>query len=328
MSYRAAEMKIYCGSATAALAEAVVSQLQATLGERELTRFPDGEIHVQLNESVRGQDIYIIQSTCTPVNEHLMELLIIVDAFHRASAGRITAVIPYYGYGRQEKKTTGREPITARLVANLLAQAGVDRVVCIDLHSAAIQGFFETHMEHLTAGPLIAHYLAETQDLSNAVIVAPDTGCAKLADRYASMLDLPLVVMHKVRANAHNVEVRAVVGSVTGKLAIIVDDIIATGGTIRACARALVHAGALPQVVVAATHPVFTPPVTDYLNEALITAVIVTDTIPIPTALLLPKIQALSVAPLLAATITGLHTGQSISQYAWAHEEPRLPDRA
>jgi ribose-phosphate pyrophosphokinase len=323
MDNRTAGVAIYCGSATPALAAAVAGHLGLTLGGRELTRFPDGEVRVQLEQSVRGRDIYIIQSTCAPVNEHLMELLILIDAFHRASAGRITAIIPYYGYARQEKKTTGREPITAKLVANLIAEAGAHRVVAVDLHSAAIQGFFDIGMDHLTAVPLIAEYLRATFDLTNTVVVAPDTGGAKLADSYAFMLNLPLVVMHKRRASPHDVEVRAVVGSVIGKRPIIVDDIIATGGTIRACAHALVEAGALPEVIVAATHPVFSPPVADYLNDPLISSVIVTDTIPIPAALRLPKVQELSVAPLLAEAITRLHTDRSISEYLRAHRERR-----
>jgi len=318
-----AEVEIYCGSATPALAGAVARHLGLELGGRELTRFPDGEVRVQLEHSVRGQDIYIIQSTCAPVNEHLMELLIMIDAFHRASAGRITAVIPYYGYARQEKKTTGREPITAKLVANLIATAGADRVVCVDLHSSAIQGFFDIGMDHLTAVPLIAEHLHATYDLTDAVVVAPDTGGAKLADSYASMLGLPLVVMHKRRASPHAVEVRAVVGTVAGKRPIIVDDIIATGGTIRACAHALIDAGARPEVIVAATHPVFSSPVTDYLNDPPISAVIVADTIPVSASLLLPKVQELSVAPLLAEAISRLHTGRSISEYLRAHRERR-----
>jgi ribose-phosphate pyrophosphokinase len=323
MDNRMAGVEIYCGSATPTLAEAVAGHLGLTLGGRELTRFPDGEVRVQLERSVRGRDIYIIQSTCAPVNEHLMELLIMIDAFHRASAGCITAIIPYYGYARQEKKTTGREPITAKLVANLITGAGANRVVAVDLHSAAIQGFFDIGMDHLTAVPLIAEYLSATYDLTDAVIVSPDTGGVKLADSYAFMLDLPLVIMHKRRAGPRDVEMHAVVGSVAGKRPIIVDDIIATGGTIRACAQALVAAGARPEIIVAATHPVFSPPVIDYLNDPLISAVVVTNTIPVPAPLLLPKIRELSIAPLLAEAVSRLHTGRSISEYLRAHRERR-----
>src|SRR5438105_995626 len=217
------DIDIYCGSATPELARVVAERLGRPLGRRDLHHFADGECHVQIQESVRGRDIYIVQSTCSPANEHLMELLIMIDAFRRASADRITAVIPYYGYARQEKKTRGREPITAKLVANLLTTAGANRVVCIDLHSPAIQGFFDIGMVHLTAIPLLVNYLRSAVDFQDAVVVTPDTGRVKVADMYANLLNVPLVVMHKRRIgeNAQAVEVGAIVGSVEGKRPII-----------------------------------------------------------------------------------------------------------
>ncbi|GER85680.1 ribose-phosphate pyrophosphokinase [Thermogemmatispora aurantia] len=309
------DVDIYSGSATPELAQAVASCLGRPLGRRELHRFADGECHVQIQESVRGRDIYIVQSTCYPVNEHLMELLVMIDAFRRASAARVTAIIPYYGYARQEKKTTGREPITAKLVANLLSTAGADRVVSVDLHSPAIQGFFDIGMDHLTAIPLLGEYLRQHMDLSDAVVVTPDTGRVKVADVYANMLNIPLVVMHKRRGGNHaqDVEVRAIVGEVANKRPIIVDDIISTGGTIVTCTQALLEAGAKPDITVVATHAVLTPPAEERLCMPEITRVVTTDTIPLGNKTLGGKVVVISVASLLAETIERLHEGRSIS---------------
>ncbi|MEO6888378.1 MAG: ribose-phosphate diphosphokinase [Ktedonobacteraceae bacterium] len=309
----AIDVDIYCGSASTELARAVAGLLGRPLGRRTLQHFADGECHVQIQESVRGRDIYIVQSTCNPVNEHLMELLVMIDAFRRASASRITAIIPYYGYARQEKKTTGREPITAKLVANLLTVAGANRVVSIDLHSPAIQGFFDIGMDHLTAIPLLGRYVREHIDLSDAVVVTPDTGRVKVADVYANMLNIPLVVMHKRRSNDQSVEVRAIVGTVEGKRPIIVDDIISTGGTIFTCAQALLEAGALPDITVVATHAVMSPPVEERLCMPEITRIITTDTIPLRSQELSEKCVVLSVSELLAETVQRLHQGRSIS---------------
>ncbi|HET8913995.1 MAG TPA: ribose-phosphate pyrophosphokinase [Ktedonobacteraceae bacterium] len=320
------DVDIYSGSASPDLAKAVADRLGRPLGRRDLHRFLDGESHVQIQESVRGRDIYIVQSTCNPVNEHLMELLIMIDAFRRASAQRITAIIPYYGYARQEKKSTGREPITAKLVANLLTTAGADRVVSIDLHSPAIQGFFDIGMVHLTAIPLLANYLRANVDLSESVIVTPDTGRVKVADMYANLLDLPLVVMHKRRIGEHgqSVEVGAIVGSVENKRPIIIDDIISTGGTIQTCTRALLEANALPDISVVATHGVLTGNAEERLGIPEITRILTTDTIPVHTEALRHKMQLISVAPLLSETIMRLHEGRSISALfrAWSQEYP------
>jgi ribose-phosphate pyrophosphokinase len=244
-----------------------------------------------------------------------MELLVMIDAFRRASADRITAVVPYYGYARQEKKSTGREPITAKLVANLLTTAGANRVVALDLHSPAIQGFFDIEMIHLTAIPLLANYLCTHLDVRQTVLVAPDTGRVKVAEKYATLLDVPLVVMHKRRSGkqGEEVEVGAIVGSVEGKHPIIVDDIVATGGTIVTCAQALLKVGALPPMTVVVTHGVLSPPAEQRLAIPEISRIVLTDTIPLPNTSLRQKTVVLSVADLLAEAILRLHQNRSIS---------------
>src|SRR5437879_4300659 len=309
------DVDIYCGSATPELARLVAEQLGRPLGRRDVDHFADGECHVQIQESVRGRDIYIVQSTCFPVNEHLMELLVMIDAFRRASAHRITAIIPYYGYARQEKKSAGREPIAAKLVANLLTTAGANRVVALDLHSPAIQGFFDIEMIHLTAMLLLVNHLRTHIDLQDTVLVTPDTGRVKVAEKYADLLNVPLVVMHKRRSGEHGegVEVSAIVGSVEGKRTIIVDDIVATGSTILTCAKALLDVGALPDMTVVVMHGLFSPPAEQRLAIPEITQIVTTDTIPFHTPSLLQKTVVISVAHLLAEAILRLHQGRSIS---------------
>lgn len=308
-------LRIHSGSANPELAEAVAARLGTSLGAQTLRRFSDGEIHVSIHDSVRGEDIYIIQSTCFPVNEHLMELLILTDAFRRSGAGRINAVIPYYGYARQERKNGGREPITAKLVANLLTAAGVDRVVCLDLHTPAIQGFFDVSMDHLSAVPILVEYLA-AQPRPNTVVVSPDVGRAKLADRFAQRLGVPLVVMHKQRPYPEVAQVTAVVGNVYDASPIVVDDIIATGGTVKECAEALLAAGARPDIWVAAVHPLLAGPALERLSHPAITRVITTDTVSLPAEKQHPKITVLTVAGLLAETIRCLSENRSLSAMA------------
>jgi ribose-phosphate pyrophosphokinase len=312
---RTFDIDIYAGSATPILSQEVAELLGLSLGHRDIHHFDDGETHVQILDSVRGRDIYIIQSTCLPVNENLMELLIMIDAFRRASADRITAVIPYYGYARQEKKSTGREPITAKLVANLLTTAGANRVVAIDLHSPAIQGFFDISMTALTAIPLLADYVRKNVNLQDAVIVTPDTGRLKVADMYANLLNLPLVVVYKRRTGEHGeeVEARAIIGDVKGKRPIIVDDIISTGSTIITSVEALLEAGARPDMTVVATHGVLASAAPERLAAPEITRLVITDTIPFHSAGLLDKTSVISVAGLLAESISRLHEGKSIS---------------
>jgi ribose-phosphate pyrophosphokinase len=310
------EIGLYCGSANPTLAAAVAARLDVPLGGRRLRRFADSEIHFQIEESIRGQDIFILQSTSPPVNEHLMELLIMLDAFRRASAGRLTCIIPYYGYSRQEKKTTGREPITAKLVANLLTTAGADRVVSIDMHVPAIQGFFDIGMDHLTAVPLLAEALS-SRPRPNAVVVAPDVGRVKSAERFAHLLgNRPLAFLHKKRASDTAVEMLAVVGDVEGRAPIIVDDIIATGGTLAQAVRALLAAGARPEITIVATHAVLSgsaDQIAERLGHPAVREILVTDSVATPGEKLLPTLRAISIAPLLAETVRRLHSNASIS---------------
>ncbi|HEY7850745.1 MAG TPA: ribose-phosphate pyrophosphokinase [Ktedonobacterales bacterium] len=280
----------------------------------ELTRFPDTEMHVRLVESVRGHDAFIIQSTCAPVNEHLVELLILIDTLSRASAGRITAIIPYYGYARQDRKSTGREPITAKLVANLISAAGANRVLAIDLHSPAIQGFFDIGMDHPTAIPLLANAL-RGKIPPDSVIVSPDTGGVKRADFFASQLQLPIAILHKRRADGENVKIAAVIGDVRNRTPIIVDDIIATGSTLLEAVETLLRAGARPDVRVAATHGVFAGNAAQRLAHPAIKQIVVTDSIEIPAGLCeaLPTLEVVSIAQLLGDAIYRLHNGLSLS---------------
>ncbi len=305
---------LVAGTASQALAEEVARRSGIPLLDRRIERFPDGELYVRLSDSVRGRDAFIVQSTCAPVNDNLFELLLLLDTLRRASAGRITAIIPYYGYARQDRKSAGREPITAKLVANLVATAGADRVLSVDLHSPAIQGFFEIGMDHTSAIPLLTEYLRSRLP-RESVLVSPDTGGVKRVDTYARMLDLPIAILHKRRANAREVEIAAVVGDVRGKVPVIVDDIIATGGTIRRAVDTLVAAGARPDVWVVATHGVLAGDVIANLSHPQIREIVVTDTIPISPTLRagLPRLQVVSVADLLASAIHRLHNGLSLS---------------
>lgn len=308
----AGEISLYSGSANPELTEAVAQVLGVPVGRRLLGRFSDGEVHVQVEESIRGRDVYIVQSTGPPANENLMELLIMIDAFHRASAGRITALIPYFGYARQEKKTTGREPISAKLVANLLTVARADRVVSIDLHNPAIQGFFDIAMDHLTAVPILAGYLKSVRR-ADGVIVSPDVGRVKLADKYSIALGLPIAVLHKRRPSPEQAEIRGIIGDVQDKAPIIIDDMISSGKTIHEAVKALLQAGAKPEITVAVTHALLVGPALDYLRDEVIKEVVVTDTISQTPNKKLDKIKVQSVAGLLAESIRRLNRNESIS---------------
>ncbi|HEX8981271.1 MAG TPA: ribose-phosphate pyrophosphokinase [Ktedonobacterales bacterium] len=305
---------VLAGSASIHLAQRVASEHGFSQVGVELTRFPDSEMHIRLRESVRGHDAYIIQSTSAPVNENLAELLILIDTLSRASAGRITAIIPYYGYARQDRKSTGREPITAKLVANLISAAGANRVLSIDLHSPAIQGFFDIGMDHPTAIPLLANAL-RGKIPAQSVIVSPDTGGVKRADFFASLLDLPIAILHKRRADGENVEIAAVIGDVRDRTPIIVDDIIATGGTILEAVETLLKAGARPDARVVATHGVFAGAAAQRLTHPAIKQVLVTDSIELPPGVReqLPTLEVVSIAKLLGDAIYRLHNGLSLS---------------
>ncbi len=302
------------GSANMPLAVEIARRVGVQLLDRRIERFPDGEVYVRFESSVRGRDTYVIQPTSAPVNDNLFELLLLIDTLRRASVGRVTAIIPYYGYARQDRKFLGRDPITAKLVANLITSAGAARVLAIDLHSPAIQGFFDIGMDHLSAIQLLAEDL-KGRIPADSIVVSPDTGGVKRADTYARLLGLPIAILHKRRAGPRDVEIGAVIGDVRGKCPIIIDDMITTGGTIRKAVETLVSAGARPEVRVVATHGVFAGNAAEMLDHPSIAEVLVTDTIPVPAQMrtALPCLRVVSVAGLLASAILRLHTGLSLS---------------
>jgi ribose-phosphate pyrophosphokinase len=304
------DVKLFSGTATPALAKAVAANLGMNLSHGSVSQFPDGETRIQIDESVRGADCYIIQSTSAPVNHNLMEVLVLADALKRASAWRINAVIPYFGYARQDKKVQAREPITAKLVANLLETSGVDRVITVDLHAGQIQGFFDVPVDHLTALDILGDHL-RTMDLENAVVVSPDVGRATEARRLANFLDLPLAMLYKRRTSPTETEVTHVIGEVEDKRPIMIDDMISTAGTMRRGIEALMRLGAIPKVNIVATHPVFTDPALERLSHEMIENVIVTDTIPFSGGH--DGVKVLSVAPLLAKAIRNVHENVSVS---------------
>ncbi|MBD2138007.1 ribose-phosphate pyrophosphokinase [Anabaena sp. FACHB-1237] len=305
-------LRLFSGSANITLSQEVARYLGIDLGPMIRKRFADGELYVQVQESIRGCDVYLIQPSCKPVNDHLMELLIMIDACRRASARQITAVIPYYGYARADRKTAGRESITAKLVANLIAQAGASRVLAMDLHAAQIQGYFDIPFDHVYGSPVILDYLA-TKNLQDIVVVSPDVGGVARARAFAKKLnDAPLAIIDK-RRQAHNVaEVLNVIGDVRGKTAILVDDMIDTGGTIAEGAKLLRQEGA-SQVYACATHAVFSPPAIERLSTGVFEEVIVTNTIPIPEKNHFPQLVTLSVANLLGEAIWRIHEDSSLS---------------
>ena len=309
------DFRLFAGRANPELAEDIASSLGVELGKISIGPFPNSETRVQIEESIRGTDIYIIQPTSEPANENLMELLITIDAMKRASAKQITAIIPYFGYARQDHKTTGREPISAKLVADLLTTAGASRVMAIDLHVSQIQGFFDIPMDHLTAVTTLTNYFRE-KNIENGVIVAPDAGRAKLAEKYTDILRLPLAIMHKRRNGKDGQDVKFVelVGDVKDKTPIVIDDEIATGGSIYEQAQALAEAGAKPAYVSIA-HAVLVDPALQRLQHDSIREVVTTNTIPVPEEKQLDgKIKVLSIAPLLAEAILRVHQHRSVSQ--------------
>jgi ribose-phosphate pyrophosphokinase len=305
-------LRLFSGSANLPLSQEVARYLGMALGPMVRKRFADGELYVQVQESIRGCDVYLMQPTCSPVNDHLMELLIMIDACRRASARQITAVIPYYGYARADRKTAGRESITAKLVANLITQAGAGRVLAMDLHSAQIQGYFDIPFDHVYGSPVLLDYLASKQ-LSDLVVVSPDVGGVARARAFAKKLnEAPLAIIDK-RRQTHNVaEVMNVIGDVAGKTAVLVDDMIDTAGTICEGARLLRKQGAR-QVYACATHAVFSPPAVERLSNGLFEEIIVTNTIPVPEESRFAQLTVLSVANLLGETIWRIHEDSSVS---------------
>ncbi|EDS72474.1 ribose-phosphate pyrophosphokinase [Anaerofustis stercorihominis] len=304
---------LLAGNSNKALAQEIADNLALPLCSAKIGKFSDGEINVTINESVRGRDVFVIQSLCYPVNDNLMELLIIIDALKRASAGRINVVMPYYGYARQDRKEKGRVPITARLVADMLTTAGADRVISIDLHADQIQGFFNIPFDRLYGRPIIADYiLSENESMDNVVVVSPDAGSVKRSRKLAEYLNVPLAIIDKRRPKDNVAEVMNVIGEVRGKKVIMIDDMIDTGGTIVGAANALEQLGA-SKIICACTHPVLSGPAVERIESSAIDRLIATNTIPLTADKKIDKITVLSVAPLLAKAIKIIHTGKSIS---------------
>ena len=312
MAEEAKRMMVFAGTSNPELAEGVVRHLGIELGNVKIRSFANGEIYVRYLESVRGADVFIIQSVCAPVNDTLMELLIMVDAAKRASARTITAVISHYGYARQDKKSAAREPITAKLVADVLTVAGVDRVITMDLHQGQIQGFFNLPVNHMTALPVLADYF-ESLHLENLAVVSPDVGRAKACKKLSNMLGAELAIMHKSRPEHNVAEITHVIGNVEGKVCIVADDMIDTAGSITQGAQALMTHGATA-VYVTATHGIFSPPAYDRIESAPIQELVVTNTIPVPPERQHGKIRVLSVAPLFAHALQNVFNDESVSE--------------
>ncbi len=310
-------MRLFSGRANMPLAQRISEYLKVPLDEAEIFEFPNENIFVRLKKSVRAQDVFLIQPTCSPVNRSIMELLIMIDTLKRASAGRITAVIPYYGYGRTDKKDQPRVPITARLIADMITVAGANRVLTVDLHAGQIQGFFSIPVDEMTAMPLLVRYFRE-KGIANPVIVAPDVGATKRARNFAQALDAPLAVIEKRRVeNRPTARVLNLIGRVRGKNAIIVDDEIDTGGSLAGAFEILRKRGA-QEIYACATHGVFSPPAVERLSALGFAEIVVTDTVLIPPEKQMPHLKVLSVAPLLGEVIRRIHTGESVGAMALA----------
>ena len=306
------EYKIFTGNAHPELAEKIASIMGKPLGKCDVAQFSDGEISLNLWESVRGVDIYIVQPTCDPVNDNLMELLIMIDAMKRASAGRINAVIPYYGYARQDRKAKARDPITSKLVANLIVAAGADRVVTMDLHANQIQGYFDIPVDHLIGMPILAKYFKE-KNLDDVVVVSPDHGSVTRARNMAEYLDCPIAIVDKRRPEPNKSEIMNIIGNIDGKNCIILDDMIDTAGTICNAAAAIKDLGA-KEVYSCATHAVLSGPAIKRLEESVIKEVVLLDTIPIDKDKMIDKFTTLSVAPIFLVSLTRIFTNGSVSK--------------
>ncbi|MDY3117973.1 MAG: ribose-phosphate pyrophosphokinase [Peptoniphilus sp.] len=308
------EVVIYSGNSNHALVEKICKILGIEQGGCKVNQFSDGEISIDITESVRGKDVFVIQPTSGPVNDHLMELLILIDALKRASAGRINAVVPYYGYARQDRKVRAREPITAKLVANLITVSGADRVICMDLHAGQIQGYFDIPVDHLTAVPYLAKYFEDTIDTSNIVVVSPDLGGVTRTRKFAEELNgAPIAIIEKRRPKANENVVMNVIGSIEGKDCILVDDIIDTAGTVCKAAEALKKYGA-KKIYGCATHGVLSGPAIERIDQSVMERFVITDTIDLAEEKNIDKIDVVSVAPILASAIRRVNTDHSISK--------------
>lgn len=313
MNLHGKDIKIFAGNSNKALAEEIATRIGLPVGEATVGKFSDGEIEVNIGEVVRGSDIFVIQSTCMPVNDNLVELLIMIDALKRASAGRITAVMPYFGYARQDRKAKARDPISAKLVANLITVAGADRILTMDLHTPQLQGFFDIPVDHLLGGQLIAEYFSEKfSSCDDVVAVSPDVGSVTRTRKLAEKLDIPIAIIDKRRPKANVCEIMNIVGDVRGKKAILIDDLIDTGGTIVNGANALLDMGAT-EVFACCTHGVLSGPACDRIEKSRISELITTNTIPLPKDKPVGKITQISVAPLFAEAIERIYGDMSIS---------------
>ena len=311
--YSDPNLKIFALSSNRPLAQKIADQVGVELGKVSVTQFSDGEIKINIDESIRGDHVYIVQSTSYPVNDNLMELLIMIDALRRASAKTINVVLPYYGYARQDRKAQSREPITAKLVANMITQAGADRVLTLDLHAAQIQGFFDIPVDHLLGAPLLANYFLENNFKDkDIVVVSPDHGGVTRARKLAEFLHAPIAIIDKRRPKANVAEVMNIIGDVKGKVAVLIDDMIDTAGTITLAAQAIQDAGAL-EVYACCTHPVLSGPALDRLNASVIKEVVVTDSIQVPKEKTGGKIVQVSVDQLMAEAIRRIHENRSVS---------------
>lgn len=312
------KIKLFCGNSCRDLAQAIAARLKMRLSEAEVGKFSDGEVSVSLGESVRGCDVFVIQSTSIPTNDNLMELLVMIDALKRASAGRITAVIPYFGYARQDRKARARDPITAKLVADLLTTAGADRVLTMDLHAAQIQGFFNIPVDHLLGVPILAKAIAGEEFIKEAgedlVVVSPDVGSVGRARQMAQKLNKTLAIVDKRRPKANVMEVMNIIGDVKGKRCLIVDDMIDTAGTITQGAKALVEVGGASDVYACCTHPVLSGPAIERLQNSVIKKLFLLDTIELPQEKKLDKFITVSVAPIFAEAIAAIFADLPVSK--------------
>ncbi|EWH22651.1 MULTISPECIES: ribose-phosphate diphosphokinase [Bacillus] len=309
--YEDDNLKIFSLNSNPGLAKEIADAVGVELGKSSVKRFSDGEVQINIEESIRGCDCYVIQSTSAPVNEHIMELLIMVDALKRASAKTINIVMPYYGYARQDRKARSREPITAKLVANLLETAGATRVIALDLHAPQIQGFFDIPIDHLMGVPILGNYFEE-KNFKDVVIVSPDHGGVTRARKLADRLKAPIAIIDKRRPKPNVAEVMNIIGHIEGKTAILIDDIIDTAGTITLAANALVESGA-EEVYACCTHPVLSGPAIERIDNSKIKELVVTNSIELPEEKKIAKFKQLSVAPLLAEAIIRVHEKQSVS---------------
>ena len=310
------DIKIFAGSSNKRLAEAICKEMGMELGNAEVGAFSDGENFVSIYETVRGSDVFVVQSTCAPVNDNLMEMLIMIDALKRASAGRITAVMPYFGYARQDRKTKPRDPISAKLVANLITRAGADRVLTMDLHANQIQGFFDIPVDNLLGSPIfVKHFIEKYKDCHDEVmVVSPDVGSVARARAFAQKLDMPLAIVDKRRQKANSSEVMNIIGDVRGKRVILFDDMVDTGGSLCGAAQALVELGGATEVYACASHGVLSGPAVDRIEKSVIKEVIFLDTVPARSDVKCDKIKYLSVAHMFAEAIERIYEEVSVSK--------------